>query len=144
MGLQANRLLAGNAWRTSVCNEFVRVAFSAPRVDSFRPQSVQVRLQAHLEFLVVARAAGPPGNFRKRKQPGEGHELEISLRGDELRPNAGLDPNDLAGFLPSEAVRHRFPGEDLGDRLRAALVPLPRRARFARALVIVEIKLVGG
>src|SRR5262245_39198526 len=52
----------------SVPDELVGVAFAAPRVDSLRPERVEVRLQAQFEFLVVARTSGSPGDFRQRKQ----------------------------------------------------------------------------
>ena len=57
---------------------------------------------------------------------------EIALGRDELGPYAGLDPQHVRRLFGREAVGHRFPCQHLGDRLRATLIPFPRRARLAR------------
>src|SRR4029453_1207142 len=64
-------------------------------------------------------------------------------RCDELPPKAGLDAEDACGLFRREAIRHRFPRQHFGDRLRAALIPFPWRARLARAFLKGEVELVG-
>src|SRR6476469_5484075 len=130
--------------RTSVRDELISVPFAAARIDAFCAKRFDVRLKPFGELRFVAWAFGPPRDLRQGKQAREGHELEVALRRDELRPHASLDAEHVRGFFGGEALRDRFPGKHLGDRLRAALVPFPRRTRFAFTLMIVEVEFVGG
>src|SRR3954451_16128987 len=123
--------------KASVRDEFISVPLTAPRIDALRPESLDVRREAFLELLLVPRTFGAPGDLGESEQARKGHELEVAFRRDELRPDAGLDSEDLARLLRREAVGDRFPGEHLRDGLRPALVSFPWCARFAFALVMV-------
>src|SRR6185369_12204278 len=68
----------------SVGDEFISIALAAAGIDALRSERLDVRFQPRVELFLVARALRPPCDFRQRKQAREGHELHVTLGGDEL------------------------------------------------------------
>src|SRR4029453_4232596 len=95
--------------RAPVRDELIRLPFPAAGVDPFGAKLFDVGLEALGELCFFSRTFRAPGYFRQGKHAWERHELQIALRGDELRPYARFDAQDPSGLFRREAIRHRFP-----------------------------------